>query len=103
MFDGLAAAIEELPSFVDGDSLAELLALRDRLDARIAAAASEFDTRQLWELDGAPSLDTWLETRGQQTKPAAKQLARTVNRLRSLPVVSAAWQAGSLCGAQVDT
>ena len=38
MFDGLEKAIHDIRLPVDGDALAELIALRDRLDLRIGQA-----------------------------------------------------------------
>ena len=43
MLADLAAAVENLDIPVDGDSLVEALALRDRLDARIAEATGVFE------------------------------------------------------------
>lgn len=43
MFEALAEAVEELDIPVDRVALAQVIALRDRLDARIAGAAGAFD------------------------------------------------------------
>jgi hypothetical protein len=56
MFEQLGEAIEGLDIPVDGDALAALLALRDRLDARICDAVAAHDRAGLWELDGATSM-----------------------------------------------
>jgi hypothetical protein len=42
MFEGLEAAIRDIRLPVDGDALAELIALRDRLDLRIGQAVLAF-------------------------------------------------------------
>ena len=59
VFGDLAAVIEELVVPVDPDSLAEAIALRDRLDARIAEAAAAFDASGCWGLDGSTSMVAW--------------------------------------------
>jgi hypothetical protein len=42
MFEGLEEAIHDIRLPVDGDALAELIALRDRLDLRIGQAVLAF-------------------------------------------------------------
>jgi hypothetical protein len=42
MFEGLEEAIRDIRLPVDGDALAELIALRDRLDLRIGQAVVAF-------------------------------------------------------------
>src|SRR4051794_34553167 len=88
--------------FGSTDELLSLLEERNRLDARIAAVAAEVDASKAWELDGARTFVSWLEIRGHQTAQAAKRLAHTADRLRSLPDVASAWQSGDLNGGQVD-
>jgi hypothetical protein len=44
MFEGLEEAIRDIRLPVDGDALAELIALRDRLDLRIGQAVVAFRT-----------------------------------------------------------
>ena len=51
MFEGLAGEIEALSVPVDGASIAAAVALRDRLDAKIADAVAAFDAASLWDLD----------------------------------------------------
>ena len=46
MFEGLAEAIDGLEIPVDGDALAEVFALRDRLDAKLAEAVADFDRHE---------------------------------------------------------
>jgi hypothetical protein len=53
MLEGLAAEIENLKVPLDGDGLAEAIALADRLQAKIAEAVADFDAAELYELDGA--------------------------------------------------
>ena len=51
VLEELASAIERLTLPVSGDGLLLALGLRERLDARIAAAVGEFDAAGLWDLD----------------------------------------------------
>jgi hypothetical protein len=55
MLSNLAAAISDLEIPVHGEAIAEALALRDTLDARIAVAVGKYDHQDLAELDGATS------------------------------------------------
>jgi hypothetical protein len=98
----LAGAVEELELSVDGPTLLAAIALRDRLDAKIAAAAGEFDHHSLWDLDAATSLTAWLRDRASMTANAAGRLAARGRRLRVLPVTTAAAANGSLSGGQLD-
>ncbi|HUR50484.1 MAG TPA: hypothetical protein VMY88_13285, partial [Acidimicrobiales bacterium] len=41
MFDALRAAVQGLEIPIDGDAIAELFAIRDRLDAKLNAAVGE--------------------------------------------------------------
>jgi hypothetical protein len=50
MFEQLGNAIDRLDIPVDGEALAAVLALRDRLDARISDAVAAHDRAGLWEL-----------------------------------------------------
>ena len=55
MFEDLAAAIEDLDVPGDRESLVAAIALRDRLDARIAEATGEFEASGWWGLDASVS------------------------------------------------
>jgi hypothetical protein len=102
VLEALAGAVEELELSVDGPTLLAAIALRDRLDAKIAAAAGEFDHHSLWDLDAATSLTAWLRDRASMTANAAGRLAARGRRLRVLPVTTAAAANGSLSGGQLD-
>src|SRR3712207_1320837 len=98
MFGRLAEGIESLSIPVDGDALIAVLALRDRLDAKIASAVSEFDAAGLWELDGATSMTAWLKDRGARSSREAGRTAAVGKRLRELPALADAWRDGRLSG-----
>jgi hypothetical protein len=89
MFEELGTAIDELDIPVDGAALAAVLALRDRLDARISDAVATHDRAALWELDGATSMTAWLADR------AAMPRAHP-------PVTAGAWRDGALSSGQVE-
>jgi hypothetical protein len=103
MFPHLSDAIEELEVPVDGASLVELLALQDRLNARVAEAIGAFDGAAMWEFDHATSMTAWLRAEAGMAGGAAASMARTASTLSSLPVTAAAWRDGELTGGQVAT
>ena len=49
----LESAIDELDFGADGDALVAACRLLDRLTAKVALAAADFDASKRWELDGA--------------------------------------------------
>ena len=102
MFERLEAAIEEVDIPADGAAVAEVLALADRLAAKVAAAVGEFDHAGLWELDAATSMTAWLRHHARMSGRTASSLARAAQRLRNLPHTAAAWADGTLSGAQVQ-
>ena len=102
MLEDLAEAIEELDIPVDGAGLIQVLALRDRLDARIAEAVGAFDAAGLWDLDAATSMTAWLKDQASMTRRAAVRLSTLGRRMRELPVCAAAYADGSLSGGQVE-
>ena len=101
MFERLGSLIDDIDIPVDGDAIVEVLTLVERLQAKVSAAIGEFDAAGLWELDAATSATAWLRTHAGMTGAHAKATVRTAQRLRSLPVTSAAWLEGSLSGGQV--
>jgi hypothetical protein len=56
----LGAAIEDLDVPVERESLVEAIALRDRLDARIAQATGSFEATGWWGVDASASMTAWL-------------------------------------------
>ena len=101
MLEDLAAVIETLDIPVDGAALVQVLALRDRLDARIAEAVGAFDAAGLWDLDAATSMTAWLRASAGMTSRSAGRLSLLARRLHKLPTTSAAFRDGSLSGGQV--
>ena len=85
MLAGLAAAIENVDIPGDHDSVIEALALRDRLDARIAAATGELEAAGIWAGDAALSFVHWLRGHAVMTPRSAQRLRTLAIRLRSLP------------------
>ncbi len=102
VLDDLAEAIENLDIGVDGAAIVRALALRDQLDARIAEVVGAFDAASLWDIDGATSMTAWLKSSARMTDRVAKRTSSIASRLRKLPVIAAAYGAGSLSGGQVE-
>ncbi|HEU5152189.1 MAG TPA: DUF222 domain-containing protein [Iamia sp.] len=102
MIDELATAVEALDVPVDADGLAAVLALRDRLEAKIVVAVCAFDDTSEWDTaEGCASLAAWLRVRGPMTAADAARLAKTARRLRRLPVLREAWLSGTVSGGHV--
>ena len=97
----MRAAVDELEVPADGRALTEVLGLLDRLAAKVTAAVGEFDRAGLWDLDGATSMVAWLRDAG-LARPRAAVLVRNAKRLRTLPVLAGAWEAGELSGGSAD-
>jgi Domain of unknown function (DUF222)/HNH endonuclease len=102
MFEQLGEAIEGLGVPVDGDALAALLALRDRLDARVSSAVAAHDRAGFWELDGATSMTAWLVDRAAMPRPRAAATTARARKLSHLPITAGAWRDGALSTGQVD-
>jgi Domain of unknown function (DUF222) len=102
MFEQLGNAIEGLDIPVDGEALAAVLALRDRLDARISDAVAAHDRAALWELDGAMSMTAWLADRARMPRPRAAATAARARKLAQLPATTGAWRDGVLSSGQVE-
>jgi hypothetical protein len=102
MFEELGDAIEGLDIPVDGAALADVLALRDRLDARISDAVADCDRAGLWELDGATSMTAWLTHHTRMPRPRASAVTTRARKLAQLPVTAGAWRDGTLSSGQVD-
>jgi Domain of unknown function (DUF222)/HNH endonuclease len=102
MFEQLGSAIDELDIPVDGDALVAVLALRDRLDARISDIVAAHDRAGLWELDGATSMTAWLTDRARMPRPRAAETAARARKVAQLPVTAGAWRDGALSSGQVN-
>jgi hypothetical protein len=100
--ENLASVIEGLRVPLDGAMLVQVLALRDRLEARLAVAVGDFDAGHLWDLDAATSMTAWLRDRAAMTSSSARHLVSLSARLRRLPVCSAAFADGTLSRGQVE-
>ncbi len=101
MLGALESAIEELDLGFDGDTLVAACRLLDRLTAKVALAAAEFDASRQWELDGATSAGAWLKHRAGMTASVANWTVRTGNLVKQLPVTKSAWLRGDLTTAQM--
>jgi len=97
----LAAALACLPVAPVAGDIEELLALRDRLDAKISEALRVFDVERCWAEDGSLSLTAWLAAHGRRARKEAYREALTAKRLSQLPTTAAAWAEGVLSSSQV--
>jgi hypothetical protein len=102
VFDALAAAVEELEIPVDGHALRTVIALRDRLDARLQVAVGAFDRAALWDLDGDTSMPGWLRHQAGREHAAASRLTVQARKLADLLATRQAFLDGRLSGGQVE-
>ncbi len=100
VFEALVGEIDNLDIPPCAEAITEVLALRDRLDAKLTCAVGTFDAAGLWDLDAATSMTAWLRQHGAMTKREAARVTGRAKKLRGLPVSAAAWQAGELSGGQ---
>ena len=89
MLEDLAEAIETLGIPIDGVGLVQVLALRDRLDARIAETVGPSTPLRCGTSTTATSMTAWLRASAAMTSRSAGPLSR---RLRKLPITSAAYR-----------
>lgn len=80
---------------------AEAIALRDRLDARIAEATAALETTGWWMEAASASMTGWLRAHARMARrgPADAVGGR---RLRALPVCARAYADGTLPGGQIE-
>jgi hypothetical protein len=102
VFEELGNAIDELDIPAGGAALTAVLALRDRLDARISDAVADLDRAGLWELDGATSTTAWLTHHTRMPRAPASAIASRARKVAQLPVTAAAWRDGLLSSGQID-
>jgi hypothetical protein len=98
----LREAVDGLDIPPEGDAIAEALALRSALDARIARAVAAFDATRLWDLDAATSAIAWLRDHGGLSRRVAARTASMARRVAALPVTAGAWADGTLSEGQVE-
>ena len=94
--DALDVAVARLDLAVDDAELAAVLAVRDRLDARIATAVRAVDAASMWDTAGATSMTAWMADRGRTARPRAAREVRVARLVARLPVTAAAWADGRL-------
>src|SRR3954470_16205556 len=87
---------------VTAAELLELVAERDRLDARLTAAVAEFDADEGWDLDAATSMQAWLRDKARMSGGQGHRLVISARRTRALPVTREAWTSGGLSSGQVE-
>jgi hypothetical protein len=97
----LSEAIESVDPQPNSMLVAELLAARERLEAKVCAALSGFLARGLHQVEGWSSPVGWLKAQG-LSDPDAKRLAVRAARLSAWPTLAGLWFGGEVSGAQVD-
>ncbi|MGY1741964.1 MULTISPECIES: DUF222 domain-containing protein [unclassified Blastococcus] len=90
---------EALHALSDGELLAEvaaLVALRNRVEARLTAAVQVADGRLACEHDGLKTMQAWLRTHTGLKKEAAAALVHRGRALALLPATAAAFSSGAI-------
>ena len=99
---GLAQLVDELEIAPVSDEIRAAIAVRDRLDARIAEAVGEFEAAGLYDLDGDLTMQTWLRHHTGASPTTATRVTLRGRKLRALPVLASAFHDGRIAGGQVD-
>src|SRR5690606_33086239 len=91
----------ELHIAPEAGALVQSFAIADRLEARQYEALEQFDRDTLWQNAAATSLQAWLRDHAGRSQADAARIARTVQRLRDLPALAAAWRDGRMSSERV--
>ena len=81
VFSALSAAADELDIPIHGDAIAQLLAVRDRIDAKLTGAVAEFDRELLWAFEPATSMPAWLRAVTKRHDGDAYRMVDTARKL----------------------
>lgn len=103
VIEQLVALVDTLDLDADDGEVAAALALRDRLDAHVAAGIRAVDTAELWDVRGATSMTAWVADRARMPRGRAATMVRVARLVERLPVTAAAWASGELSTGQVET
>ncbi len=98
MLEQLREAIDNLDIPHACESLVEAIALRDRLDARIAEVVGAFEAARTLAFDPSTSTTAWLRANARMTKRSAQRLRTVAAKLRSLPLCARVYADGVLSG-----
>jgi hypothetical protein len=109
---GLAADVTEAldaltgPDGLDDDTLSEtvieLMRFRSLLDAKAASFVARWDSRVLWANDGSKAPGSRLARDVGCRRQTTNRAVHTARSTRSMPLVSAAWQAGDISTDHVE-
>ena len=100
MFAELAEVVDTLDITAGPHALTHLMAITDRLNARVSAAVGELDASGGYGLDGSISTQAWLTHHGRHARPVAHAHVANARRLRNLPGVQSAWETGQISADQ---
>ena len=104
-FDRVAGEDLDVDGFDDAELDAvvlDLAALRSRLDSLEARVLTKWDARRSWVRHGAKSPAAWLAAMRRVPVSACRRGPRVARKLRHLPAVLAALEAGRIESAHVD-
>jgi hypothetical protein len=102
MFEVLSGAVDGLDIPLEREALRALVAVRDRLDARLTKALAEYDAAGLYAVDGALSMQAWLRHQTDAASPVAARLVARGRIVQACPTLASAFVGGRLGSGHVD-
>ncbi|HET9060463.1 MAG TPA: DUF222 domain-containing protein, partial [Acidimicrobiales bacterium] len=101
MIEQLSALLEaQVPC--DGESMAQVLELFDRAEAKLHAAVLELDASGAWADEGCLDVTGFVSVHGRCSRGYARRLTGRAAKLAALPVLFGAWRDGELSKFQVE-
>jgi hypothetical protein len=83
-------------NYGDGASMEKLHHLEARFASFMTEATAAFEAGEEWAAEGAKTAASWISSRCQVPRAAAKRRVRLGRSLRHLPAVAEAWRAGDI-------
>jgi hypothetical protein len=101
--ENLLEAVEAIDAVPDGELIAALVQVKDRLDATLTRAFTQFVAEGRNEVEGWRSPVSWLRAHCPLTDSQAKGLTHTARRMEAWPTLAELWSSGDVNEAQVET
>ncbi len=96
------ASLPSCPDSVVDASICRLARIVNQAQAALTAGVAEWDTRDLYALDGSRSASAWIARETGCTTASAKLVVRRAQRLRTMPAAAEAFGNGDLSTDKVD-
>ena len=86
----------------DGDSIIELEADKNRLDAAVCKKLAAFDACGEWKTTGAKTACAWICVQTRLARPEVRRQLRRGRSLAKMPRFGGAWESGAISGDHLD-